>query len=1648
MSDQQNTATVIESSDVSILINNYTDNTVVANGIPVVAGKLNGGNLAITSEGVHIQIPGQGLIQIWPKKGDDGTVLVTSGYYKNEFDYDTSPSQDITVEIYPDNTFTVECSQTIKANIQKNNELIYSFAPLADQPFAYPWEITQQNYAQASSQSSNKLNFSYPEQSSLPADMPTTLTLQNPMLLSQGVQIDFDMQVNAFTNNSPQMMWLQVAENFSFRLQDDGSPDSYWTTPSSGSWQQANAESQIRANGKWHHISIIIFPNRYVLIEDGKQLISTEYASDNNPLDTLVQYACTPGFNTSSLDLNIKNIVIGNPMSQTEQQSVLPGSNCSWQSDYTYSNDNYSCTKPLVCKDVIASIYYSSDSAEKQQIVIRNIKTQETIVKETDCTGSAYRAPFADPEYGYICFPINNQFYYIFDMNSGTFIAENVNLFSEITPPNKTPYSEEICHKGIIYLLGYDRYWRFYDIAAGTQLDNFFCETTYSDFRRVLKPMIVGNRIYACIYTNHDDQWTEIVSYKISIDDEDSEDPLEDRMHYITEYDMRSENISHDRTYLYYWNTKIRLVAVRLDNLHLTWTKDYGDSVNNVSSLRAPVTDGRDLVCLITDSGDVSLLKTVNDSYPAIIKTYSVGETFNKDAIKYYPSSTYAALNMMSEARIVEGHLIYQGYSGENLYSLNLDTGVVQVSAVQTAAMGASPTHFYANDFSTNNMSLYTNGRQLNLMQLLQYEKNFYFDGAMMAMEYEAGVVNSDGGNGANQSIAAKPVEGSCYYNVTVGVQDDYAAPVDNVVYIRNQGETITIKSPLIEAAGGELELAKGESVTFKPGPDGRFNFQIPATGLYCPSLHVWADFMLPSTGLVFFPNQSNTDVLRNQQEGDIADAVDFQGNPVFKEPYTQAENTSGVVQMIQNSVGGSAIGDDDASDAAMLLSPRQRQLAIKQELLSEGDYRPVLTDDHCAFAGEGSEDNTDNCICSVDPDSPAVDRPYLEDASTYTSGVFVIDNGIQYDPDSDGSQWQSLLELHARQVESMRQDASIDDPEGDSGFAGFVKNCVHGNDAVQSYAWESQQQAAVRTKGRQFSFKKTFEVIISAGKTVYRFLVNTVEKGLQVLHSFFTQVANGIRVIIEWLTWLYNWKDIIHCQENLYNLAANNFDKSVEEFAGLVPAWTDKIDKTFQEFEETIDLNFDVMEQVIGGDSFNDASVDHRNPRQLYGEGADNTMNQSNYLNEQLGIANDAATALKAQLMDVKLRKYDLARARGLVRDYPQREELHSTIDKILTLQVTVKNADLTKGFLKTIGDEVANWQHLLGELVSTLADQLEGEALALFKAEVEALTLALNTNVNNIAQLFQLGLVTFLELIKNLVIFLLEAMNTILDDLVAIIPEALASIGRILTAEIDLDIVNNVWNIVHGTTGEKATVLGMTTLLVALPMTLTIKLFGGNSDNNVMLRPNGIPRHNTDDIKDIIAPIRLTSKDVAIFNCCATFIAADLDTVSDALGLETEPEAVRGAIMVFSSIQLVLDAVAVSMNYPTESGDEEPTGMMYAVWGTTVIKWPIDLTYLIGAYKRKTWAETKPTADCVYGALFLVMNLLLFNNRLEDDSEGIFDAGYDCVHSIIAAVPLYCKPLSQSPDPRTKEIVPIVDAVFGLVNSLMYLKDIEQGN
>lgn len=1647
MSDQQNTATALETSDVSVFINNHTDNTVVANGILIDAGELNGGDVTITSEGVHIQIPGQGLIQIWPNGGDDGVVTVTSGYYKNEFNYQDSGYPYVTVDIYPENTFTVERSHIIKANIQNNNELTYSFAPMADQPLVFPWGITQQNYVQASNQSSSQLNFGLPDQSSDPQDLETTVTLQNPMLLSQGVQIDFDMQVNAFTNNSSDLLQFYVAENFIFNLGGQGNPNAYWNTSVDSRWSGINAPSQIKADGQWHHISIIIFPDRYILFEDGCKTFSTVCKTEDTPQETLVQYGCVSGNAPTSLDLNIKNMVVGNPMSQTEQQNALPGSNCSWQGDYTFSDDSYSCTKPLVCKDVIASIYYSSDGAEKQKIVIRNIKTQETIIKETDYTGSAYRSPFADPEYGYICFPINNQFYYIFDISSGQFIAENVNLFTDTSTPNETLYSAEICHKGVIYLLGYDRYWRFYDITEGKQLDNFFCETTYSDFRQVLRPMIVGNRIYACIYTNHHDQWTEIVSYKICIDDEESADPLEDRMHYITEYEMRSENISHDRDYLYYWNTKIRLVAVRLDSLHLAWTKDYGDSANNISSLRAPVTDGRDLVCLITDTGDVSLLKTVNDSYPAIIKTYTVGETFNKDAIKYYPSSTYAALNMMSEARIVEGHLIYQGYGDGNLYSLNLDTGVVEVSALQTAAMGPSPTCFYANDFSTNIMSLYTNGRQLNLMQLLQYEKNFYFDGAMMAMEYEAGVVDNGNGDGANQSISAAPVEGSCYYNVTVGVQDDYAAPVDNVVYIRNQGDTITIKSPLIEAADGEAELARGESVAFKPGPDGRFSFQIPATGLYCPSLHVWADFMLPSTGLVFFPNQSNTDVLRSQQQGDVADAVDFQGNAVFKEPYTQPANTSGVVQMIQNSVGGSAISDDDATDAAMLLSPRQRQLAIKQELLSDGDYRPVLTDDHCAFASDNSNNTTDNCICSVDPDSPAVDRPYLEDASTYTSGIFVLDNGIQHDPDNDGSQWQSLLELHARQVETMHLDASVDDPEGDSGFAGFVKNCVHGNDAVQSYAWEPQQQAAERTKGRQFSFKKTFEVIITAGKTIYRFLVNTVEKGLQVLHSFFEQVANGIRVIIEWLTWLYNWKDIIHCQENLHNLAANKFDQSLEEFAGRVPAWTDKIDSTFQEFEEYIDLNFHVMEQVVGGDSFNDASIDHRNPRQFYGEGADNTMNQSNYLNEQLGIANDAATALKAQLINVKLRKYDLARAGGLVRDYPQREELHSTIDKILTMQETVKNADHTTGFLKTIGDEVANWQHIFEELFSKLAEQLEGEALDLFKAEVETLSLAMNTNVNNIAQLFQLGLVTFLELLKNLAIFVLEALNTILDDLVAIIPEALASMGRILTAEIDMEIVNKVWNIVHGTTGEKATVLGLTTLLVALPMTLTIKLLGGNSDNNIMLRPNGIPRHNTDDIKDVIAPIKVTSKDVALFNCCAVLQSSTMGTIADTLGIDSDPAAVRDAILVFSSLQLILDAVAIPMNFPTESGDEEPTGMMYAVWGTTAVKWPIDLFYLDGLYGRKQWAKSKPAFDGAYGVVFFIMNAMLFNSRL-GTSESTYDSGYDFVHSCVATMPLLCQPLSYCSDPRAKATVPVVDAVFGLVNGLMYVKDIEQGN
>jgi outer membrane protein assembly factor BamB len=81
--------------------------------------------------------------------------------------------------------------------------------------------------------------------------------------------------------------------------------------------------------------------------------------------------------------------------------------------------------------------------------------------------------------------------------------------------------------------------------------------------------------------------------------------------------------------------------------------------------------------------------------------------------------------------------------------------------------------------------------------------------------------------------------------------------------------------------------------------------------------------------------------------------------------------------------------------------------------------------------------------------------------------------------------------------------------------FDDFITNIVNGIEGVGSIVWHFAEGVA--------------GVIVNGLKNAYQFVVETIEQAMQVATAIWKQVASDINSVVQWLSYLFNWTDIVN---------------------------------------------------------------------------------------------------------------------------------------------------------------------------------------------------------------------------------------------------------------------------------------------------------------------------------------------------------------------------------------------------------------------------------------------------------------------------------------------------------------------------------------
>lgn len=339
--------------------------------------------------------------------------------------------------------------------------------------------------------------------------------------------------------------------------------------------------------------------------------------------------------------------------------------------------------------------------------------------------------------------------------------------------------------------------------------------------------------------------------------------------------------------------------------------------------------------------------------------------------------------------------------------------------------------------------------------------------------------------------------------------------------------------------------------------------------------------------------------------------------------------------------------------------------------------------------------------------------------------------------------------------------------------FKDFVDDVVDaGSDVVQTVAnWADD----------------SVDFLVETAKKAYRFTVRTVKEAVTVLRGVLRSVVEAIEQVIQWLSFLFDWGDILRTAGAIENLVTGKLESLRRQLDGSLE---DAIRSTRSFFEER-EADIEQALRQIG--TSHQASLrtetGNRRPGQLFVGGGRDASVPFRWLMNRAGLSGssaDAASAFEAALgagQEAML---------GKIQDFAQQS------------RTMVESDPATQGFSDTLMTTLDDLEKF-AETFPSLGSASLQELLEVF-GDIAVLTMKAASKVTTL----------FLQLLKELI-------DAVIGALTGSLP-------------VDIPFLSPLFRFL---TGKELSVVRLGALLVAVPTTLVFKAVEGRSPVSFTAEP-----------------------------------------------------------------------------------------------------------------------------------------------------------------------------------------------------------------
>jgi len=746
----------------------------------------------------------------------------------------------------------------------------------------------------------------------------------------------------------------------------------------------------------------------------------------------------------------------------------------------------------------------------------------------------------------------------------------------------------------------------------------------------------------------------------------------------------------------------------------------------------------------------------------------------------------------------------------------------------------------------------------------------------------------------------ATPTGSDTSYRVTLSIRDENGAVRANqpvklwstgTLHVVNQQNPVTLTQDapvwMQTDASGNLTLAVS---AFDDGtPTGTPN-------VACPPVFAWANFMSAGEAIVIYPDHESLGTLANVQgsasppsaaRADAAagpapqcldHATAYDGSPLILSSYQAPASLDAIASTVRNTVGTRNTGTVGTVGASYLTAGRHPAA----KYIRRGAVVP-------------------NVVYAANASAPA-NRPYVPGAVPTFTVDFSTGQPVFQAGTFDASRPGALASPAGAGLGGIFSD-----------IGHFTDNVIKGGEQVAKMAWQFTENAV--------------QTVIHTAESVYNLVITDVEDAVTAVVGFLKTVVADIIKVIQWLSALFNWENIVRNHTYIKNAITNPGDPANPGMIDRLAAW---VASELNGGTDTATVLGGLAGQssaaagstaaATAGQTVQTQQTGNNDPNQVYNTGGNNNANQCTWMHQKVSENSGSATIGGGP-------------ATGVGASWDP-GPINAAFEQFLTALETA----LTGSFAdlpEQIQQKIASTQDNFSDPKSVLSTGLS-DLIGVFAALAD-----------DMAEFAQAVAKDFLQLLDTV-------LNQIVDW---------------LAQPIDIPFVSALY---HALTGDQLSILDLTCLLGAVPGTILLDVLTGSPTvpDTAAAEPGSQPSPGVElPPGELAGRILLGGASYAINNVAAIFDIATMDFSAEAPSWFV-PGA-PGPPAALSWLDLALDFIGWAMTMVASYGwaTWEPQDWVY--WSIQTIPQAFNFGYM---FRADGTGHRQAIRDTISGVITLI--------------------------------------------------------------------------